>query len=72
MPAPKRQLADLERQFADAGYAVRYERGHFRAGYCVVRERRAVVVNKFFDTTARLTTLRDLAAELLPASRTET
>ena len=60
----KRRLSDLEELYKAAGYVVRYERGHFRAGHCLVHERRVVVVNRFFDTTARIQKLSDLAAEL--------
>lgn len=64
MPKPPKALTRLEGRLRDGGYEVRYERGHFRAGYCVVHERRVVVVNKFFDPAARLATLREIAAGL--------
>ena len=61
MASDKRALAQLEASLRDVGYEIRYERGHFRAGYCVVHERRVVIVNKFFDAAARLETLRNIA-----------
>lgn len=64
MPSDKRALAQLEAQLRDAGFELRYERGHFRAGYCVVHERKVVIVNKFFDAAARLDTLRNIAEGL--------
>lgn len=64
MASDKRKLSDLEGLFKAAGYAIRYERGHFRAGHCLVHERRVVVVNRFLDAAARLQKLRDLAGEL--------
>ncbi len=64
MPSDKRALALLEDELRDAGYELRYERGHFRAGYCVVHERKVVIVNKFFDAAARLSTLRDISEGL--------
>lgn len=60
----KRELTELEERLRDAGYTLRYERGHFRAGHCLVHERRVVVVNRFFDTPARLEKLRELSREL--------
>ncbi len=65
MPSDKRALVQLEDRLRDAGYELRYERGHFRAGYCVVHARKVVIVNKFFDAAARLDTLRNLAGELV-------
>ncbi len=64
MASDKRALAQLEDRLREAGYELRYERGHFRAGYCVVHERKVVVVNKFFDPAARLEALRTIAEGL--------
>ena len=64
MASDKRLLSRLEDRLRDAGYVLRYEKGHFRAGYCLVHERRVVVVNKFFDPAARLQTLQGIVAEL--------
>ena len=72
MPKPPKALTRLEERLRDGGYEVRYERGHFRAGYCVVHARRVVIVNKFFDHAARLSTLEEIAAGLeLPATPTD-
>ena len=74
MPSDKRALAQLEHRLRDAGYVLRYERGHFRPGACLVHERRVVVVNRFFDPAARLEALRAIAAglpDLDPASDTQ-
>ena len=66
MPKPSKALQRLEAALRDRGYEVRYERGHFRAGFCVVHERRVVIVNKFSDAAARLATLEAIAAQLGP------
>ena len=66
MPKPPKALTRLEDALRERGYEVRYERGHFRAGFCVVHERRVVIVNKFFDAAARLSTLEAIAAQLEP------
>lgn len=58
------RLLTLERLLAAGGYEVRYERGHFRAGACLVHERRVVVVNRYFDTEARARALETLAPSL--------
>ena len=64
MPKPPKALVQLEDRLRERGYEVRYERGHFRAGACVVHARRVVIVNRFFDGAARLSTLRAIAEEL--------
>ena len=62
--ALRARLQALEGLVAAAGYEVRYERGHFRAGACLVHERRVVVVNRYFDTEARARALEALAPTL--------
>jgi mRNA-degrading endonuclease RelE of RelBE toxin-antitoxin system len=30
------------------GYLIRYEKGAFRSGYCIVKDKKTVLINKFF------------------------
>ncbi len=53
-------LQKLEDLFAELDYTVRYEKGNFQSGYCLVEQRKMVVVNKFFDTEARIHCLLDI------------
>jgi hypothetical protein len=64
MASAKKELAQTEALLKSAGFTLRYERGHFRAGYCVVHERRVIVVNRFFDPPARLQKLQEIIASL--------
>ncbi len=57
-------LKKLEDVFSELDYAVRYEKGSFQSGYCLVENRRIAVVNKFFDTEARINCLLDILARL--------
>jgi hypothetical protein len=57
-------LKKLEDTFGELDYAVRYEKGNFQSGYCLVENRRIAVVNKFFDTEARINCLLDILAHL--------
>lgn len=47
-----------------AGYAVRYEKGNFRGGYCVVEQQRLIMVNKFFPLEGRVSTLIDVLLKM--------
>lgn len=61
-------LKKLEALLDAGGYLVRYEKGHFQSGYCLLRDRRVVVVNKFFPLEGRIQCLLDLMTTLdLPA-----
>ncbi len=53
-------LKKLEEVFSELNYAVRYEKGNFQSGYCIVETKQVAVVNKFFDTEARVQCLLDI------------
>jgi hypothetical protein len=57
-------LDKLESIPAQAGYVLRYERGTFQSGYCILEERKVVVLNKFLQTEGRINTLIDLIPQL--------
>lgn len=56
-------LKKLEDLFDELDYSVRYEKGNFQSGYCLVESRRVAVVNKFFDTEGRINTLLDILSK---------
>ena len=45
----KNTLKKLEILAKELGYKVRYEKGNFQSGYCLVEHQRVAIVNKFFD-----------------------
>jgi len=47
-----------------AGYVLRYERGTFQSGYCILELKKVVVLNKFLATEGRINTLIDLIPQL--------
>lgn len=47
-----------------AGYILRYERGTFQSGYCVLEEKKVVVLNKFLQIEGRINTLLELIPQL--------
>lgn len=53
-------LNKLESILEEANYVVRYERGSFQSGYCILEDKRVVVLNKFLNTEGRINTLIDL------------
>ncbi len=56
----KHFLKKTEDLFEELDYEVRYERGTFQSGYCMVEDRKMVIINKFFDTEARINTLIEI------------
>ena len=57
-------LDKLESIPEQSGYVLRYERGTFQSGYCILEEKRVVVLNKFLQTEGRINTLIDLIPQL--------
>jgi hypothetical protein len=57
-------LKKLEELFDELDYVIRYEKGNFQSGYCLVESRKIAVVNKFFDTEARINCLFDILSGL--------
>jgi len=57
-------LDKLETVVEEAGYVLRYERGTFQSGYCILEERKVVVLNKFLQLEGRINTMLDLIPQL--------
>jgi acyl carrier protein phosphodiesterase len=57
-------LKNIESILHDDGYVIRYERGTFQSGWCLMEARKIVVLNKFLDTEGRINTLIDLLSGL--------
>ena len=55
------KLADI---LGQSDYVVRYERGTFQSGWCLLEERRIVVLNKFLSVEGRINTLIDIIPQL--------
>ena len=57
-------LDKIERVLDEAEYIVRYERGNFQSGYCILEQRKVIVLNKFLQLEGRINTLVDIVPQL--------
>ena len=57
-------LDKIERIAEENGYVIRYERGTFQSGYCILQDKKVIVINKFFQTEGRMNALADLMPQL--------
>jgi hypothetical protein len=57
-------LEKIEKILDEAEYIVRYERGNFQSGYCILEQRKVVVLNKFLPLEGRISTLIDIIPQL--------
>jgi len=53
-------LQKLEKILDEAEYVVRYERGTFQSGYCILEHRKVVVLNKFLNVEGRINALTEI------------
>lgn len=56
----KHTLKKVEDLFDRIKYTIRYERGNFQSGYCIVENKRIAVINKFYDAEARINCLIEI------------
>ncbi len=60
----KHFLDKLENLFAASEFILRYEKGSFKSGYCVLKENKIVIVNKYFPLEGKINALIDILNEL--------
>ena len=53
-------LEKLEGIFKGLGYKVRYEKGNFKTGACVLESSQVIVVNKFSNLESKINSLAEL------------
>ena len=53
-------LNRLEELFAESDYMLRYEKGNFKAGYCVLKDMNVVVVNKYYALEGKVNCLFEI------------
>ena len=57
-------LQRLEAILTQTDYVVRYERGNFQSGWCLLEAKKVVVLNKFLDVEGRINTLLELIPQI--------
>ena len=62
------QLQKLVDELKEYEYTVRFEKGNFKTGYCILEDRKVIVVNKFHDINARIDNLRTILTTLIKAA----
>jgi len=58
------KLRKLEDIFKEAGYIIRYERGNFKSGYCILEQKKVVIVNKYFGLEAKINSLLEIIPQV--------
>jgi len=55
------KLSDI---LGQSDYIVRYERGNFQSGWCLLESKKVVVLNKYLDIEGKINTLLDLIPQV--------
>ena len=64
LPATNQTLEKLELLLKTAGYKVRYEKGNFKTGACLLLNSKMIVVNRFSNLESKILALVELLREL--------
>ncbi|QEM02350.1 hypothetical protein DIU31_002000 [Mucilaginibacter rubeus] len=64
LPATNHTLEKLEMLLKTAGYKVRYEKGNFKTGACLLLNSKMIVVNRFSNLESKILALVELLREL--------
>ena len=53
-------LRKLEDIFSESDYTLRYEKGHFKSGYCLLNDNQIAIVNKYYTLEGKINSLIDI------------
>ncbi|MGQ9642469.1 MAG: hypothetical protein ACUVT3_01275 [Ignavibacterium sp.] len=57
-------IEELKQVAAQLGASVRFEKGDFKGGFCIVKENKIIVINKFANTQRKAAILATALKEL--------
>jgi len=57
-------LNKLEDIFAESDYVLRYEKGNFKSGYCLLKDTKIAIINKFYSLEGKVNCLVEIIKEL--------
>ena len=60
----KHFLNKLEDILAESDYMLRYEKGNFKSGYCLLKDTQIAIVNKFFPLEGKINSLIDIIRQI--------
>jgi len=53
-------LIKLQELIAESDYILRYEKGNFKSGFCVLKEQKIIIVNKFYPVEGKINALYEI------------
>lgn len=59
-------LNKLEDIFSESDYLLRYEKGNFNSGYCLLNDTKIAIVNKYFPIEGKINCLIEIIRAIQP------
>ena len=53
-------LSKLEDLVTESNYILRYEKGNFKSGYCILNDSSIVIINKYYSLEGKINCLIDI------------
>ncbi|CAN5258420.1 hypothetical protein BH23BAC1_BH23BAC1_18500 [soil metagenome] len=60
----KQYLNKLEDIFAESDNILRYEKGNFKSGYCILNDSKIAIVNKYFPLEGKIICLMEILRQI--------
>src|SRR5690606_20445266 len=57
-------LTKMEDLIAESDYTLRYEKGNFKSGYCVLKDQKIIIINKFYTMEGKINALYEILRSL--------
>ena len=54
----------LESILISQEYMVRYEKGNFKSGYCIINKNKIVIINKYFTVEGKINSLIEIISKI--------
>ena len=58
-------LHKLEDIFTESNFHLRYEKGNFKSGYCILKSKNIIIVNKYYPIEGKINVLVDILKTLV-------
>lgn len=60
----KHFLNKLEDLLSESQYVLRYEKGSFKSGYCILHTKFVIIVNKYFSMEGKINSLVEIVKQI--------
>ena len=60
LKATKRNLSRVEDIISESDYILRYEKGEFKGGYCILNQKKIIIVNNYYSLEGKFSCILDI------------